>query len=63
MKKVDQKRYPLPVSEVAQPPPFKALILKCKTEYQLDKAIEQIKQYWYSKGLRDMAKMYEKTLQ
>lgn len=53
--------FDLPVIEVAQPPPFKDLLSKCKTEEQIDKALDQIKEYWYSRGLADMAKMYEKT--
>lgn len=53
--------FDLPVREVAQPPPFKELLLKCKSEEQIEKALDQIKEFWYSRGLADMAKMYEKT--
>lgn len=60
--KIEEKRYPLPIKEVAQPPPFKDLLLKCKTENQIEKVLEQVKDYWYSKGLSDMAKMYEKVI-
>lgn len=54
--------FDLPIKEVANPPPFIELLHKCKTNEQIEKALNQIKEYWYSRGLRDMAKMYEKTL-
>jgi hypothetical protein len=54
--------FKLPIKEVSKPPPFIKLIGKAKTTEQLEQALEQIKEYWYSMGLRDMAKMYEKVL-
>jgi hypothetical protein len=60
---INQKRpFKLPIKEVSNPPPFIKLIGKAKTPEQLEKTLEQIKEYWYSRGLRDMAKMYEKVL-
>ncbi len=53
--------FTLPIKELAQPPPFKELLLKAKTEEQIEKALNQIKEYWYSRGLADMSKMYEKS--
>ena len=62
MKNNERVPFELPIMEVAQPPPFKELLSKAKTPEQIEKALDQIKEYWYSRGLSDMAKMYEKTL-
>lgn len=55
-------KFDLPVVEVSKPPPFIKLLTKCKSNGDFESALEKIKEYWYSKGLADMAKMYEKVL-
>ena len=62
MKHIEQIFYKLPIKEVANPPPFIKILTKCKTKGDFESALEKIKEYWYSKGLADMAKMYEKVL-
>lgn len=61
----------LPMAKQDTGPPFKELIkavfnrreadLKANRsnefEYDLDQALHQIREYWYSRGLRDMDKM------